>query len=151
VRWSPLALWPQMDPLYQPLMTDDWQENGDDHQKTGSNATLCSTNPIWTTSVLNLVLCGKRLIASHLRYGIAKVRKFWKPEALSEEGSNLVLLIPDWLFYIKSKLHGLSLQANYTDRLSDRRLSAKLVPTLADRGCRVVSATIPPQSLISVF
>jgi hypothetical protein len=26
-------------------------------------------------------------------------------------------------------------------RLSDRRLSAKLVPTLADRGCRVVSAT----------
>jgi hypothetical protein len=50
-----------------------------------------------------------------------------------------------------SKLHGLSPQANYTDRLSDRRLSAKLVPTLADRGCRVVSATIPPQSLISVF
>jgi hypothetical protein len=35
-------------------------------------------------------------------------------------------------------------------RLSDRRLSTKLVPTLADRGCRVVSATIPPQSLISV-
>jgi hypothetical protein len=36
--------------------------------------------------------------------------------------------------------------ANYTDLLSDRRLSAKLVPTLADRGCRVVSATNPPQS-----
>jgi hypothetical protein len=51
----------------------------------------------------------------------------------------------------KIKLHGLSPQANYTDRLSDRRLSAKLVPTLADRGCRVVSATILPQSLISVF
>jgi hypothetical protein len=45
----------------------------------------------------------------------------------------------------KTKLHGLSPQANYTDRLSDCRLSAKLVPTLADRGCRVVSATIPPQ------
>jgi hypothetical protein len=28
-------------------------------------------------------------------------------------------------------------------RLSDRRLSAKLVPALADRGCRVVSATNP--------
>jgi hypothetical protein len=28
-------------------------------------------------------------------------------------------------------------------RPSDRRLSAKLVPTLADRECRVVSATIP--------
>jgi hypothetical protein len=51
----------------------------------------------------------------------------------------------------KAKLHGLSPQANYTDRLSDRRLSAKLVPTLADRGCHVVSATILPQSLISVF
>jgi hypothetical protein len=34
---------------------------------------------------------------------------------------------------------------------SDRRLSARLVPTLEDRGCRVVSATNPPQSLISVF
>jgi hypothetical protein len=51
----------------------------------------------------------------------------------------------------KTKLHGLSPQTNYTDRLSDRRLSAKLVPTLADRGCRVVSATIPPQSLFSVL
>jgi hypothetical protein len=28
-------------------------------------------------------------------------------------------------------------------RASDRRLSAKLVPTLAERGCRVVSATNP--------
>jgi hypothetical protein len=51
---------------------------------------------------------------------------------------------------LKTKLCGLSLQANHTDRLRDRRLSAKLVPTLADRG-RVVSATIPSQSLISVF
>jgi hypothetical protein len=34
----------------------------------------------------------------------------------------------------KTKLHGLSPHAIYTDRLSDRRLSAKLVPTLADRG-----------------
>jgi hypothetical protein len=29
-------------------------------------------------------------------------------------------------------------------RPSDRRMSAKLVPTFADRGCRVVSATDPP-------
>jgi hypothetical protein len=34
-------------------------------------------------------------------------------------------------------------QANYTDRASDRRLSVKLVPTFADRGCRVVRATDP--------
>jgi hypothetical protein len=55
------------------------------------------------------------------------------------------------MFLLSNKLHGLSPQANYTDRLIDRRLSAKLVPTLADRGCRVVSATILPQSLISGF
>jgi hypothetical protein len=36
-------------------------------------------------------------------------------------------------------LSGLSPQANY----SDRRLSAKLVPTSADRGCHVVSVTDP--------
>jgi hypothetical protein len=52
---------------------------------------------------------------------------------------------------LKTKPRGLSPQAKYTDRLSARRLSAKLVPTLADRGCRVVSATIPPQSLIFGF
>jgi hypothetical protein len=34
-------------------------------------------------------------------------------------------------------------QVNYTDLPSDRRLSAKLVPTLADRGFCVVSATNP--------
>jgi hypothetical protein len=51
----------------------------------------------------------------------------------------------------KTELHGLSPHANYTDRLSDGRLSAKLVPTLADGGCRVVSATIPPQSWILGF
>jgi hypothetical protein len=33
-------------------------------------------------------------------------------------------------------------QANYTDRVF-RRLSVKLVPTCADRGCRVVSAMGP--------
>jgi hypothetical protein len=41
-------------------------------------------------------------------------------------------------------------QANYTDRASDRRLSAKLMPTFADRGCRVVSATDLP-AVNSVF
>jgi hypothetical protein len=40
-------------------------------------------------------------------------------------------------------LRGFSPPANYTNRAIDRRLSAKLVPTLADRGCRVVSATNP--------
>jgi hypothetical protein len=51
----------------------------------------------------------------------------------------------------KLKLNSVAWVRKRTERLSDRRLSAKLMPTLADRGCRVVSATIPPQSLISVF
>jgi hypothetical protein len=41
------------------------------------------------------------------------------------------------------KLHGLSPRANYTDCLTDRRLSAKLVSTFADRGCHVGSVTDP--------
>jgi hypothetical protein len=41
-----------------------------------------------------------------------------------------------------NKLRGFSPQSELY-RLSNRRLSAKLVPTLADRGCRVVSATNP--------
>jgi hypothetical protein len=41
-------------------------------------------------------------------------------------------------------------QANYTDRASDRSLSAKLVPNFTDKGCRVVSATESP-AVNSVF
>jgi hypothetical protein len=47
------------------------------------------------------------------------------------------------LFYfceIKTELRGFSSQGNYTDP-SDRRLSAKLVLTFTDKGCRVVSVT----------
>jgi hypothetical protein len=43
----------------------------------------------------------------------------------------------------KTKLHGLY-SASELYRPSDRRLSAKLVSTFADRGCRVVSVTDPP-------
>jgi hypothetical protein len=42
---------------------------------------------------------------------------------------------------LKTKLRGFSPQAKY--RPDDRRLSAKLMPTFADRGYRVVSATDP--------
>jgi hypothetical protein len=46
---------------------------------------------------------------------------------------------------IKKKLNSVacSPQANYTDQPSGRRLLAKLVPTFADRGYHVVSATDP--------
>jgi hypothetical protein len=49
------------------------------------------------------------------------------------------------LLYKKTKLRCLSLRANYTDR----RLSAKLVPTFADRGCHVVSVTDPYGRILS--
>jgi hypothetical protein len=63
-------------------------------------------------------------------------------EYYSDCGELRVFKIQNSIVCIKlTKLRGLSPQTNYTDRLSDRRLSAKLVPTLADRGCRVVSAT----------
>jgi hypothetical protein len=41
------------------------------------------------------------------------------------------------------KLRCLSPRVDYIDRLSDRHLLEKLVPTFADRGCRVVSAAFP--------
>jgi hypothetical protein len=41
----------------------------------------------------------------------------------------------------KTKLRGLNPRANYTDR--ETALSAKLAPTLADKGCNVVSVTDP--------
>jgi hypothetical protein len=44
-----------------------------------------------------------------------------------------------WLKETKTKLHGLSPPANHTD--SDCHLSAKLVPTFADRGCHGVRVT----------
>jgi hypothetical protein len=46
---------------------------------------------------------------------------------------------------ISKKLNSVAFspQAKYTD-LATAALSAKLVPTFANRGCRVVSATDPP-------
>jgi hypothetical protein len=41
------------------------------------------------------------------------------------------------------KLNSVALVNKRTYRPSDRRLSAKLVPTFADRECRVVNATDP--------
>jgi hypothetical protein len=41
-----------------------------------------------------------------------------------------------------NKRHGLSPRANYTDRAT-AACRQMLVPTFADRGCRVVSATDP--------
>jgi hypothetical protein len=39
----------------------------------------------------------------------------------------------------------------HTYRTSDRRLSAKLVPTSVDRGCRLVSATDPYGRILGFY
>jgi hypothetical protein len=70
------------------------------------------------------------------------------PYFLSDSGFTLVFQcsfsnvsqLKYWGTSVEEKeLRGFSPQANYTDR----SMSAKLVPTLVDRGCRVVSATDP--------
>jgi hypothetical protein len=48
----------------------------------------------------------------------------------------------------KTDLRGLSPRENYTDRPSDRRLLAKLVPTFKDRGRHVVSVSDPYGSIL---
>jgi hypothetical protein len=44
---------------------------------------------------------------------------------------------------VETKLNSVALIRRVLLRPSDRRLSTKLVPTFADRGCRVVTATVP--------
>jgi hypothetical protein len=51
---------------------------------------------------------------------------------------NAFLILFIYVSCIKTKLYGLSPHANYTDQLSDRRLSPKLVPTFADSGLRIM-------------
>jgi hypothetical protein len=46
------------------------------------------------------------------------------------------------------KLNSVALVCEHTIPTSDRRLSTKLVPTFADRVCRVVSATSPNGSIL---
>jgi hypothetical protein len=58
------------------------------------------------------------------------------------KGSTVIFLYLFSSALLKKKLRGRSPQANLY-RPSDRRLSAKLVPTFTGRGCCVVSATNP--------
>jgi hypothetical protein len=51
---------------------------------------------------------------------------------------------------LKAKLRGFK-SASELYRPSDRRLSAKLVPTVADRRCHVVSATNPPCRYFRIY
>jgi hypothetical protein len=53
------------------------------------------------------------------------------------------LLYKNVKFTKKTKLNSVAFSPQAKYRPSDRRLSATLVPTFADRGCRVVSATDP--------
>jgi hypothetical protein len=65
----------------------------------------------------------------------------WKRDRIIFEFRH-ILFFPHLKQEIKKKLCGFSPQSELY-RPSDRRLSAKLVSTLADRECRVVSATNP--------
>jgi hypothetical protein len=58
--------------------------------------------------------------------------------------------VRDWKTSDKEKFDACHLSASEPYWPSERRLSAKLVPNFADRGCRVVSATDPP-AVNSVF
>jgi hypothetical protein len=64
---------------------------------------------------------------------------------LRQNTSNFIYIAAAYCYSIKlskTKLRGFTPQSELY-RPSDRRLSVKLVPTFADRGCRVVSATDP--------
>jgi hypothetical protein len=50
--------------------------------------------------------------------------------------------------YVHRKLNSVALVRERPLRPRDRRLSAKLVPMFADKGCRVVSATDPHGSIL---
>jgi hypothetical protein len=56
----------------------------------------------------------------------------------SKKKKRMLERLPSLCPTTKNKLRGLSPLTNYTDR----RLSAKLLPTFADRGCHVVSVTV---------
>jgi hypothetical protein len=75
----------------------------------------------------DLLVCGDEEKAVHVvkipTLRIHVIYEQWR--SIHEEATNSVAFSP------QSELY----------RPSDRRLSAKLVPTSADRGCRVVSAT----------
>jgi hypothetical protein len=58
---------------------------------------------------------------------------FWSREEGREESRQTISVA-----LVRNKLY----------RPSDRRLSAKVVPTFADRGCRVVSATDPHSRIL---
>ena len=72
---------------------------------------------------------------------------YWPVYENTWEGSLFLIIKPTK----KLKLNSVALVASELYRQSGRRRSAKLVPTFADRGCHVVSATDPHDRLISVF
>jgi hypothetical protein len=85
-------------------------------------------------NIIKFLYCKAINLPSHIMQ--SKVNSEKRPRTLSQETtsnhSNVFTFKSPW-----------SLVRNRTIPTSDRRLSAKLVPTFADRGCRVVSATDP--------
>jgi hypothetical protein len=72
---------------------------------------------------------------------IAIFKESYPEDKLTEDDQNHIVEELGRLFHNKKTKQKKTNFVAY--RPSDRRLSAKLVPTLADRGCRAVSATDP--------
>jgi hypothetical protein len=80
---------------------------------------------------------------------LGATQKIWSPKrcVLNTRSWIISKIVLEMLTYQKNKVHGLS----ELYRLSDRRLSAKLVPTLAARGISRSHRGISPTAVISVF
>jgi hypothetical protein len=101
------------------------------------------TNILPVPNVITLIIC---MMSSHISRatGLIVIR------VNIDRSRPSALLVSRYLLEsIKNSVAWVRRRELYRPR--DHRLSAKLVPTLADRGCRVVSPTNPPESLILVF
>jgi hypothetical protein len=147
----------------------EWRLTGEPKysEKTCPSTTLSTTNPTWPDSGSNPGRRGGKPATNHLSYGTASSVTYYSYYLLWDNTLKVAMIdsfhiLSISLFTInhsydtiqpihyinkqtnkQNKLRGFSLQANYVYRPSDRRLSANLVPTFADRGCHVVSATNP--------
>jgi hypothetical protein len=77
------------------------------------------------------------------RFCLATTDSCGRFRALSDASTRYDLEIPHPFTVYKQKTNSVALVCVRTIPTSDRRLTAKLVPTFADRGCRVISATDP--------
>jgi hypothetical protein len=97
------------------------------------------TTSAWIRSLLKLYrVCGGR---SRSKVGFLRVLRIPLPILIPPTAPYSVIIL--YTANKKKKQTPWSESASEPYRLSDRRLSAKLVPTFSDRGCHVVGVTVP--------